>query len=79
MFVSVRYNGEYIRSIDNVLLNGKVSADRDYQIKLTGYGEYYIRYIAYDQCGEEQSECKCCKLFHLVILGNRKVQVVELQ
>ena len=41
-------NGDYVKSVDGILLDGTNSPARDYEILLKEYGDYLVSYIAFD-------------------------------
>lgn len=45
-------NGTYLTSLDGVRLDGTCLATRAYEIKLTGYGRYIVRYTVVDGNGK---------------------------
>ncbi|MBQ9756592.1 MAG: hypothetical protein IJV99_03230 [Clostridia bacterium] len=49
---SVKFNDEYVTSVDGILLKDVTDLEREYVIELTSYGEYFIEYYfadCYDQ------------------------------
>lgn len=44
-------DGDYVTTIDNVLLDGKEDANNLYSFKLTKYGSYFVEYVVVDDLG----------------------------
>ena len=60
-FVSVTKNGKYLTSVDGVVLDN-VFADREYQIKLSDFGEYQVEYATEDSSNNSKNLTKTVKV-----------------
>ena len=50
--ISVKLNGQYVKSVDGITLDGTQDPTRDYQLKLDQYATWKVEYIVTDSAGK---------------------------